>query len=205
MRSIPVPPKSVGVRLLSDDVWVMDIGSAGGYGDSLKRDPEAVREDVRDGLPEDQARRIYGVILSAEGVDLAKTAHRRKEIIQERLARAHQPLRTIATPAPNGGEKLRFRVGEELKAIEIDGRSYIVCAGCGYYLCEGNGNYKLGCARIDGSLTDLDDFLFGNTKDELDDEMVYRSYICPGCGVLIENELARGNEPPFWDVRLNLD
>jgi len=200
----PVPPKSVGVRLLSDDVWVMDIGSAGGYGDPLKRDPEAVREDVRDGLPEDQARRIYGVILSAEGVDLAKTAHRRREIIQERLPRAHQPLRTIATPAPNGGEKLLYRVGEELKAIEIDGRSYIVCAGCGYYLCEGSGNYKLGCARIDGSLTDLDDFLFGNNKDELDDEMVYRSYICPGCGVLIENELARGDEPPFWDVRLNL-
>ena len=62
----------------------------------------------------------------------------------------------------------------------------------------------MGCARIDGSLTDLDDFLFGNNKDELDDEMVYRSYICPGCGVLIENELARGDEPPFWDVRLNL-
>ena len=204
VRLSPVPPKSVGVRLLADDVWVMDIGSAGGYGDPLKRDPEAVREDMRDGLPEDQARRIYGVIVSGDGVDLAKTAQRRTEIRRERLALAHRPSRTIATPAPNGGEKLLMRLGEEMKVTEIDGRSYIVCADCGHYLCEGNGNYKLGCARIDGSLTDLDGVLFGNAKEELDDEMVYRSYICPGCGVLIENELARGDEPAFWDVRLNL-
>jgi N-methylhydantoinase B len=204
VRLSPVPPKSVGVKLLADDVWVMDIGSAGGYGDPLKRDPEAVREDMRDGLPEDQARRIYGVIVAGDGVDLAKTAQRRIEIKQERIAHAHRPIETIATPAPNGGEKLLFRLGEEMKAIEIDGRSYIVCADCGYYLCDGGGNYKLGCARIDGSLTDLDGVLFGNAKEELDDKMVYRSYICPGCGVLIENELARGDEAAFWDVRLNL-
>jgi acetone carboxylase gamma subunit len=46
--------------------------------------------------------------------------------------------------------------------------------------------------------------LYGNAKEELDEEMTYRSYICPGCGVLLDNELARADEPPFWDVRLNL-
>jgi N-methylhydantoinase B len=200
----PVPPKSVGVRLLSDDVWVMDVGSAGGYGDPLERDPQLVFEDVREGMPEDQAERIYGVVLTGEGVDLAKTRHRRAEIRHERMARALKPLRPIQIPAPNGGEKLLFRMGDELKVTEVDGRAYIVCAGCGHYLCEGDGNYKLGCGRINGSLTDLDTFLFGNAKEELDDEMVYRSYICPGCGALLDNELARGDEPAFWDVRLNL-
>jgi N-methylhydantoinase B len=199
-----VPPKSVGVPLLSDDVWVMDIGSTGGYGDPIKRDPQAVLEDVRDGLPLEQAAGIYGVVLAGDNVDAAKTAERRARILRERLARAQAPLRAIEHPAPNGGEQLLFKMGGELQVTEIDGRAYIVCAGCGHYLCAADANYKLGCGRIDGSLTELDGSLYGDASEELDDAMVYRSYICPGCGVLLENELARGDEPPFWDVRLNL-
>ncbi len=200
----PVAPKSVGVPLLHDDVWVMDIGSAGGYGDPIKRDPQAVLEDVRDGLPLEQAIRIYGVAIDGDRVDLARTQARRQEIRQERKARALAPLRPIQPPAPNGGETLLFNLGGELKVTQVDGRAFIVCADCGHYLCEAAGNYKLGCARIDGSLNELDDFLYGDAEEELDDTMVYRSYICPGCGVLMENELARSEEPPFWDVQLNL-
>jgi N-methylhydantoinase B len=199
-----VPPKSVGVPLLSNDVWVMDIGSTGGYGDPIKRDPQAVLEDVRDGLPLEQAERIYGVVAAGDSVDVAKTEQRRTAIRHERLARAQAPLRLVETPAPNGGETLLFRMGDELKVTEVDGRAYIVCAGCGHYLCDAAGNYKQGCGRIDGSLNELDDTLYGDASQELDDAMVYRSYVCPGCGVLLENELARGDEPPFWDVRLNL-
>ncbi len=204
VRLHAVPPKSVGVPLLRDDVWVMDIGSAGGYGDPIKRDPAAVLEDVGDGLRLEQASGIYGVVIVDGQVDTAATAQRREQIRRERLARALPPLQSIQPPAPNGGEKLLFNMGGELKVVETDGRAYIVCADCGHYLCEGGGNYKLGSARINGSLSELDDFLYGDAKAELDDEMVYRSYICPGCGVLFENELARGDEPPFWDVRLNL-
>jgi N-methylhydantoinase B len=200
----PVPPKSVGVPLLRDDVWVMDIGSAGGYGDPIKRDPQAVLEDIREGLTPEQASEIYGVVLSDDAVDVEQTRQRRKAIRNGRLARALVPLQAIPTPAPNGGDKLLFRMGGELKVIEIDGRAYIACADCGYYLCNSGGNYKLGCGRINGSLNELDGFLYGNPGEELDDLMVYRSYICPGCGILLENELARQDEPPFWDVRLNL-
>jgi N-methylhydantoinase B len=199
-----VPPKSVGVPLLHDDVWVMDIGSAGGYGDPIKRDPQAVLEDILDGLPIAQAAQIYGVIIAGDSVDAASTEQRRREIRQQRLTRALPPIQSIQRPAPNGGEKLLFQMGGELKVTEIDGRAYIVCVDCGHYLCEAAGNYKLGCGRINGSLNELDDSLYGGDAcEELDDVMVYRSYICPGCGVLIENELARGYEPLFWDVRLN--
>jgi N-methylhydantoinase B len=199
-----VPPKSVGVPLLHDDVWVMDIGSAGGYGDPIKRDPQAVLEDILDGLPIAQAAQIYGVIIAGDSVDAASTEQRRREIRQQRLTRALPPIQSIQRPAPNGGEKLLFQMGGELKVTEIDGRAYIVCVDCGHYLCEAAGNYKLGCGRINGSLNELDDSLYGGDAcEELDDVMVYRSYICPGCGVLIENELARGDEPLFWDVRLN--
>jgi acetone carboxylase gamma subunit len=62
----------------------------------------------------------------------------------------------------------------------------------------------MGCGRIPGSLNELDDMLYGDAGAEVDDQMAYHSYICPGCGVLLDNELARADEPPFWDVRLNL-
>src|SRR5579875_3208697 len=204
VRLEPVPPKSVGVPLLSDDVWVMDIGSAGGYGDPIKRDPQAVLEDIRDGLRLEQAWAIYGVVLDGDRVDTAKTVERREQIRRQRIARAAAPPQPIQAPALNGGEKLLLRMGAELKVVEIGGRAYIACADCGHYLCEAAGNYKLGCGRIDGSLAELDDTLYGDAGEELDDTMVYRSYICPGCGVLLENELARSDEPPLWDVRLKL-
>ena len=204
VKLAPVPPKSVGVPLLADDVWVMDVGSAGGYGDPIKREPQAVLADVHEGLPLEQAARIYAVVIRDDSVDLTGTVKRREEVRRERLARAHAPLRSIARPAPNGGEKLLFRMAEELKVVEIDARAYIACADCGHYLCEANGNYKLGCGRIPGSLNELDDMLYGDAREEVDDQMAYRSYICPGCGVLLDNEVARADEPPFWDVRLNL-
>jgi N-methylhydantoinase B len=200
----PVPPKSTGVRLLEDDVWVMDVGSAGGYGDPIKRDPEKVGEDMEAGLSVDQARDIYGVVFADGKIDLAGTTVQRQRIRRDRIARAAKPSHPIAAPAPNGGEKFLFRAGEELKVVELGGAKYIACAECGHYLSTADGNYKFGCGCLDGSLHQIDPFLFGNAEEELDDRMVYRGYICPSCGLLIENELARADEPPFWDVRFNL-
>jgi N-methylhydantoinase B len=46
------------------DVARMVTGIGGGYGDPAKRDPETVREDVRNGfLTVEQAREIYGVVV----------------------------------------------------------------------------------------------------------------------------------------------
>ncbi len=59
-----VPPKSVGVRLLGDDIWVMAMASGGGYGDPIKRDPELVRADVAAGA----------VAADAAGKDLRRRA-----------------------------------------------------------------------------------------------------------------------------------
>jgi N-methylhydantoinase B len=50
-------------------------GTGGGYGDPRRRDPQRVREDVRDGLiAPDAARRDYGVVLAAGDVDADATA-----------------------------------------------------------------------------------------------------------------------------------
>ena len=66
----PVP---AGERL------VMEMPGGGGYGDPFERDPERVRDDVRNELVSaEAAARDYGVVLSADGsVDRSATEARR--------------------------------------------------------------------------------------------------------------------------------
>jgi N-methylhydantoinase B len=73
---VALPSKVPHMPVRSGDVFACVGPSGGGYGDPLERDPEAVRQDVIDGivLPE-TAERDYGVVLSAAGVvDGAATA-----------------------------------------------------------------------------------------------------------------------------------
>jgi N-methylhydantoinase B len=52
----------------------------GGYGDPIERDPQAVLEDVRNGICSQQrAREVYGVVIDGD-VDEAATRDRRREI-----------------------------------------------------------------------------------------------------------------------------
>jgi N-methylhydantoinase B len=199
-----VPPKTVGVRLLSDDVWTMAAYSGGGYGDPIKRDPELVRRDVAEGkVAMDLARRIYGVVLRDGEVDEAATAVARQAIRHERLARAVKPASGNGAAALNGGSAIeRFAIAEELKLVSIGGKDFIVCADCGHQLCGAGSNYKESAARIDGALREIDPQLFPDPGTELDDEIVYRQYLCPACGVLFDNEMARAEDPPLWDVQI---
>ena len=73
------PPK-YGVRRLGPARIVADTPGGGGWGDPLKRPPELVLRDVRDGvLSAEKAAADYGVVLTADGrsVDEAATAERR--------------------------------------------------------------------------------------------------------------------------------
>jgi len=84
-----LPPKTEYVQS-TDDVFQTRNGSAPGYGDPLKRDPEKVAEDVANKLVSQRAAAdIYGVILEGEGHEVSvresETADRRDEIRQQRL------------------------------------------------------------------------------------------------------------------------
>ena len=200
-----VPPKSVGVRLLGNDIWVMAMASGGGYGDPLKRDPELVRADVVEGkVAPETAARIYDVVLKDGEIDEGATRQTRGTMRKERLTRAVMPTRAgESAPSPNGSPALeRFKVGEELKLVSIGEASFIACADCGHLLCDGASNYKLSAARIDGSLHEIDPALFPDPATELDDKITYRQYLCPRCGILFDNELAKSEDPPLWDVQL---
>jgi N-methylhydantoinase B len=71
-----LPSKVPHRGVSAGDTFVCEGPAGGGYGDPLKRDAEAVRADVLDGLiSAATARRDYGVVLTAAGmVDAAATA-----------------------------------------------------------------------------------------------------------------------------------
>ncbi|MFB6281231.1 MAG: hydantoinase B/oxoprolinase family protein, partial [Haloferacaceae archaeon] len=61
-----------------DDVVSLRTPGGGGYGDPLDREPERVREDVRDGkVSAAAARAEYGVVIADGDLDRAATAERR--------------------------------------------------------------------------------------------------------------------------------
>jgi N-methylhydantoinase B len=61
------------------DAIQLHLPGGGGFGDPGTRDPQAVRDDVLDGLiSAEEARRDYGVVIDTHGeVDTAETARLR--------------------------------------------------------------------------------------------------------------------------------
>jgi N-methylhydantoinase B len=200
-----VPPKTANIRMLQSDVMVQSVSSGGGYGDPIRRDPASVLKDVATGVVAGEvAARIYGVIVKDKAVDAAATSQRRDEIRRERVRRAAPPRIALSPqPSPNGTPVTHLHdVAEELELVAIGADRYIVCKDCGHFICTADANYKLGAARLGGSLMEIDAELFPDPALEFDVAIVYRQYLCPKCGVLLENELVRADEPPVWDVRL---
>nr|WP_273847213.1 hydantoinase B/oxoprolinase family protein [Rubrobacter calidifluminis] len=80
--SVELPSKVSDVPVFEGDRLVFETAGAGGVGDPLERDPEAVAKDVRWGLvSREAAESEYGVVLGEDGsVDAAATQSRREEI-----------------------------------------------------------------------------------------------------------------------------
>jgi N-methylhydantoinase B len=75
--------------LSRDSVEYHNWQGGGGYGDPIDRDPISVLSDVRAGaVSRDAAERVYGVVMTPDGVDQHRTYRRRDEIKSGRVERA---------------------------------------------------------------------------------------------------------------------
>jgi N-methylhydantoinase B len=79
---VDLPSKVRDVPVFEGDRLVFETAGAGGVGDPLERDPEAVAKDVRWGLVgRETAEGEYGVVLGEDGsVDASVTGSKREEI-----------------------------------------------------------------------------------------------------------------------------
>jgi N-methylhydantoinase B len=81
-----------GAVVRKDDWYQIRVGSGGGYGDPLDRDPAAVEADLAEGrFDEAQARQAFGVVAG----DTKATEQLRCQLRQERLAAAKSPAKPL--------------------------------------------------------------------------------------------------------------
>jgi N-methylhydantoinase B len=167
-------------------VYAVLWSAAGGFGDPLEREPAKVEADVANGdVSVDAAKSIYGVIVG----DAQATQDERHRQRMERIG--GQP----------SGRKLTGTVGlrptENLAVINV----HWCCAKCSTDLGPLAKNYKEGCVRRDLPI-EASNPIVGDPARFIDPRPQFRQFCCPGCGLLIENEIAVESEPLLRDVEL---
>jgi N-methylhydantoinase B len=197
---INVSPKTGGIVQEPGDVFSLAWTSAAGFGDPLERDPERVVLDIENGyVTIEWATERYGVCLDEDGVlDSQKTDSLRKRMIGERLSAAagfEAPLQIIAETAND------IRVSEGLVIARAGENTFYTCTKCRTRIQNADENYKSGCSKRvtqvrDVGLSPIDPNLF------IDDEIEYREYFCPGCGLLLQGDFCRPEDTDFQDIHL---
>jgi N-methylhydantoinase B len=179
------------------DVYAVLWSAAAGFGDPLERDPARVRDDVIDGraVSVEAARAIYGVVLDGDAVDSDATSALRETI------RVHR--RNGGSAARNLPGKEVARITENLALRRADGKLRYTCVRCTADLGPLAASYKLGCVRADQDIQKANPNI-GDWKRYIDDRPVFRQFFCPGCGALIENEVARADDDILHDIELKM-
>ena len=173
----------------ASDVYAVLCSAAGGFGDPLDREPESVRADVEQySVTAEAAKQIYGVVLAEGAIDMAATEALRNERRAQRKG--------------NGGvERSDEPVLVELtENLHLRGGNYC-CAKCAAKLAQRDSNYKDGCVCEDHAVSSSNP-LIGDPVRFIDDDPVFRQFFCPGCGSLIENEVAMRTDPYLMDLSL---
>jgi len=173
-------------ELKQGDILYLHCQGGGGYGDPIRRDPEAVANDLDNGkISQDTARRIYGVIIDAAGhVDNERTRQQRAAIISERRARA--------TPAPVAltgvfdPERTRAMDDNFALASVAEG-SIIICRHCGHPLSDHHKQLSLACCDSDpvkaAANVRVDPAYY------VDSNIVFREHFCPNCWTTVHSGL----------------
>jgi N-methylhydantoinase B len=176
-----------------DDVYAVMWSAAGGFGDPMDRDPALVCEDVENrDVTVKAAREIYGVVLDASGaVDAEATRRLRAE---SRAARVKSGGRKLDGSVVFGAtENMVVRLG-------ADG-PHFCCARCSADLGPTHANYKHSCIREDNPI-ERSNPLLGDSARYIDAQPVFRQFYCPGCGGLVENEVAVAEDDVLQDIEL---
>jgi N-methylhydantoinase B len=192
--------KPDGFPVTDDDVLYWNWLAPGGYGDPITRDPDEVIADLRSGAISPRAAGdVYCIRLDAEGKELDPdgTEKRRERKLLERLhdcgveREATAPLVEVADGAETIGD-----------AYVLDRAAGVFrCHRCATDLGALDGNPKLAMASRELPTTALDPSYPAVSKF-VDQEVVFREFCCPGCGVRLATETGYPGEAPFHELRL---
>ena len=181
-----------------EDVYAVLWSAAGGYGDPFEREPERVREDVVENraVSRECAREVYGVVVGESGaLDLETTKQLRAAERKRRRGKGAQPA-TLSG-------KVVARASENLDVRREAGGLRFACARCAADLGALRENYKQQCALAERDIAAANPNI-GDWRRYIDDRPVFRQFCCPGCGGLVENEVARADDPLLRDIELHI-
>ncbi|MEV4604411.1 hydantoinase B/oxoprolinase family protein [Amycolatopsis sp. NPDC049253] len=163
--------KSSGVVVGEGDALEFRLGSGGGYGDPLDREPTRVALDVRHGrFTAAEAEQMYGVVLSGREPDIGATAARREGLRRGRLsaaAPARRPGSAGTTPPADLAARPLY------PGVEQRGH-HAVAAESGAVLAVAPDPWTDGCPTITRALTGT---------------LVERSYLDPETGRVLLTEV----------------
>jgi N-methylhydantoinase B len=139
------------------------------------------------------AERVYGVVPG----DADATAQLRERRLLERLAAAGAARDSLA---PERTVPDRAQTVADVYVINRDD-DRIECHRCGTRLGAVTDDPKQGMALVERPLESLapgapDPSVF------VDDEVVWRDLLCPGCGVRLATEVAYPGSPPYREIEL---
>jgi N-methylhydantoinase B len=174
------------ITLRAGDVIAYSFQGGGGYGDPIEREPDAVAMDISHGyVSPEQAAKVYGVVVSSHGeIDLVATDERRRAIRTERTGSSDLTVTTVQ----QGGRTLTPR-------LSVTDTEVVQCA-CGYSFGAGP-NWKAGAARRTVEPGTHGKFI------RLHEELELREFACPGCGSLLEADVARIGAPDLITSELS--
>ena len=179
------------------DVYAVVCSAAGGFGDPLDRDTKLVQMDIEgNAVTVEAAREIYGVIVDPDTLEVNQDA-----TYKLRADTRHHRLKGYSgTPIRCNGE-IVIHVTENLDLRSDAGHEVYCCAKCQTEVGLLGSNYKEHCIRIDEPVT-KSNVLIGEPSRFIDDTPEFRQFSCPGCGTLIENEIAMRGEPVLMDIHI---
>ena len=99
--------------------------------------------------------------------------------------------------------KVVARISDNLEVRKANGSLHTCCAKCAADLGPVRDNYKDACVRADREITASNPNV-GDWRRYIDERPVFRQFFCPGCGALIENEIAREGDEVLRDIELAL-
>ncbi|MGA8004471.1 MAG: acetone carboxylase subunit gamma, partial [Burkholderiales bacterium] len=77
------------------------------------------------------------------------------------------------------------------------------CAKCAADLGALRDNFKDACVALEREIAAANPNI-GDWRRYIDDRPVFRQFFCPGCGALVENEVARADDPVLRDIEFKL-
>ncbi|MGR8946785.1 MAG: hydantoinase B/oxoprolinase family protein [Gammaproteobacteria bacterium] len=175
------------------DVYAVRWTGGGGFGDPLDRSPEDINNDLDNmAITEEAALSIYGAVIEDGEVNEEKTAKHRESIRRGRLSR--HPL-----PSTTRKGEVKYEISPSLNVQRDGDGDYWACAKCSTDLGPTDDAYKSGCIREDHPVS-ASNPLIGAPERFIDDAVSFRQFYCPGCGTLIENEVAVDSDDILSDI-----